>query len=217
MTSSAADQLKQGHVYITPDVTNIQANIFADGSVFPWVNATVTPLNANGEPTYDSVEDQEAILKYSQLFIEGSLASQNTVGGSAQAVPITGTGVAASTLVQSRLYDLNYLRYYTGVLKRTPTGVPYCGSPPAPVASESDVKLVKPLDGSPWTVYDTPVAGCLFSPLDPASGVTGTYTGATGLDAMKDLGATYIYFDPPTPTLPGFGTEGGGVQQQLPQ
>lgn len=217
LTDTAANQAKQGHVYITPDVTNIQANVFADGSVFPWVNATVTPLNAQGEPTYLSVEDQESKLKYSQLFIEGSLASQNTVGGSAQATPITGTGVAAATLWQSRLYDLNYLRYYTGVLKRTPTGVPYCGSPPAPVASEADVKLVKPLDGSPWTVYDTP-AGCLFSPLDPASGVTlGTYTGATGLDAMKDLGATYIYFDPPTPTLPGFGTEGGGVQQQLPQ
>lgn len=217
LTDTAANQAKQGHVYITPDVTNIQANIFADGSVFSWVSAALTPLNGQGEPMYASVEDQEGKLKYSQLFIEGSIASQNTVGGSAQDKPITGTGVAAATLWQSRLYDLNYLRYYVGVVKRDGFGVPYCGNPPAPVVLKEDVKLVKPLDGSPWTVYDLPVGGCLFSPLDPASGVTGTYIGATGLDAMKDLGATYIYFDPPTPTLPGFGTEGGGVQQQLPQ
>ncbi len=221
LTTSAAAQLQQGHVYIDPEVTNVQANIFADGSVFSApVNPAGTPpvpVNAAGEPVFAATTtDQETALKYTQLFIEGSLASQNTVGGSTLAQPITGTGAVATAsdkLLQSRMYDLNYLRYYTGVIMRDGSGVPLCGTPPGtPVTSESEIVLTK-ADGTPWTVYESP-AGCLYSPV--AEGMTG-YLGAIGLDDELDLGATYIYFDPPTPTLPGFSTEAGGTQRQLPQ
>lgn len=220
LTASAANQAKQGHVYIDPSVTNIQANIFADGSVFSA--KTTDTFDALGQPVYASTTDQENKLKYNQLFIQGSLASQNTVGGSTLSEPIKGDGTkttGVNKILQSRLYDLNYLRYYTGVLKRDGADVPLCGAPPGTaVTSESQVVLTNPTTKGPWTVYDTnPGPGCLYSPLDPQSGVTGTYKGATGLDSLKDIGATYIYFDPPPANLPGFGTESGSSQKQLPQ
>lgn len=218
LTSGSA-QAKQGHIYIDPEVTNIQANIFADGSVFSApVSPAVTPpvaVTATGEPVFAAtVVDQETALKYSQLFIEGSLASQNTVGGSTLAQPIIGTGEVASAtdkLLQSRMYDLNYLRYYTGVIKRNAGGVPIRGDGYVP-SSESEIVLTD-VTGKPWTAYD-PSPGYLYSPV--TEGLSG-YQSAAGLDPKFDLGATYIFFDPPTPTLPGFSSEASGTQRQLPQ
>lgn len=215
LTDTSANRDKQGHVYIDPNVTNIQANIFADGSAFSFVDAVTTPLNAKGEPVYASVTDQELRLKYTQLFIEGSLASQNTVGGSSLAEPVIGTGevaTASDKLLQSRTYDLNYLRYYTGFLKRDASGVPVRGDGYVPSA-ESEITLTD-TNGAPLTAYAGTPPGYLYSPV--FEGLVG-YKNAVGLDSKFDLGATYISFDPPTPTLPGFGTESAGTQNQLPQ
>jgi len=218
LASSPLVQQQQGHIYIDPSVTNIEANIFADGSVFSAPVASAAPFvptNALGEPTFAAaVIDQENALKYTQLFIQGSMASQNTVGGASLALPIIGTGEVASAsdkLLQSRMYDLNYLRYYTGILQRNAGGVPIRGDGYIPT-SESEIELTHP-DGTPWTAYESP-EGYIYSPVtEELAG----YINAEGLDEQFDLGATYIYFDPPTATLPGFGFEASGEQRQLPQ
>ncbi len=211
LAASAADQ---GNVYINPGVSAVQANIFADGSVFSYSPGEGVN-SSSGEPVFSSVNDAENTLKTHQLYIDGSLASQNTIGGSSLSQPITGNGRPTTDLLQARLYDLNYLRYYTGVLKRGPTNIPIRGDGYVP-ASDAEISLVH-TDGTPWTAYETP-PGYLYAPqeVDPTVVPLGDLLPSL-FDPKKDLGATYIYFDPPPSTLPGFSAVSGGTQRQLTQ
>ena len=178
------------------------------------------PTNSLGEPTFASgVTAQQQALKYTQLFIEGSLASQNTTGGSS--LGIIGTGAVApgiggeDKIMESRMYDLNYLRYYTGYEKLV-AGIPVNGNN-IPAPSDAAIQLIRTDGtGTPWTAYDSPTPGYLWSPV--AEGLPNYKTDESGtLDKKLDLGATYIYFDPTSPTLPGFSSSAGGQQSQLPQ
>lgn len=210
LTALSADRKLQGNVYIGPKVQHIQANIFADGSVFPE-NANGSLDSTSGEPTFASVTDMQNQLKYYQLMIEGSVASQNTIGGAVKM--ITGTGAAATGDVQSRLYDLNFLRSYVGWVQRDASGNAQCPSGVDPSLPGSYVKS----DGTPNTVYE-PDTGCLYSPVTDNPGDGTYYSVFTDPNDQKfNLGATYIYFDPPPATLPGFGAQSGGTQKQLPQ
>ncbi|MBP7058143.1 hypothetical protein KBB06_02250 [Candidatus Gracilibacteria bacterium] len=192
----------QGNIYIDAAVRDIQANIFASGSVFSYNPAGgVTADAVTGLPNFSSTTVANNILNKRQLWITGSLASYNTIGGSVPTTAtgdkiMTGLGQEATTQLEAQLYDLNFLRQYVGELMRDPaTQVPMCGNPAVMVASDAELYAamfdaqVKPkaqIDG-----------GCLIK---PATGMAAQQNN----DADRQLGSTYIKFDPPTPTLPGF-------------
>lgn len=217
-----------GNVYIAPNVTNIQGvNIAApDGSVFPY-NPALAPqyTNQDGLPTFDASgpNSAEELLKTHQLFFEGSIASQNTIGGSVQDPLLLGNGKTVSLDNDNRriarLYDLNYLRYYTGILRRDNYGNAQ-HSDGSDVNSETELRLMKPNASTPtpWSKYDVVngQGGDLYPPTDPQYGIPGSVS-AQGLDPQKDLGSVYIYFDPPTATLPGFSSDNGLNLKQLPR
>lgn len=207
-TKPANTQNKAGNIYIDADVRNIQANMFADGSVFSYSKAYgASAVELTGEPHFLNMQDQNSRLKNTQLFIQGSIASQNTVGGADRASLLKGDGTTASGKFQAQLYDFNYLRQYVGELRRDAQGRVCKGgealaSPP--VCSVTDSLSIEYLvDGMPWAAAD---GGYLYPPV---TGVT-----ARGLDPNRDLGSTYIYYDPPSSTLAGFSSE-LGVQVQL--
>lgn len=222
LSSATADA--EGHVYIHKDVQNIQANIFADGSVFSYDDVNGIPGGALGEPQWISLTATENALKYKQLLIEGSVASQNTIGGSGLSQPIKGDGTWATGIEQARLYDLNFLRYYTGLVKRgfdlnpaqPDIKIPYveCKSSGVneKIYAEDDYKS-RLVDGggNPISVWDD---GCLWPPEDlPEPGYqSAIWPNAT--DYQHKLGATYINFDPPSADLPGF-TAGSGVDVKV--
>jgi len=224
LTASSSDQAMEGNVYIRTDVKNIQANIFADGSVFSYVDDVTHGIAANGEPNFNtsSLTDYQNATKYNQLFIEGSIASQNTVGGSTLNPPIIGNGKALSgspsDAIRSQFYDLNFLREYVGQVKRSPNG-DALHSDNSLVGLPPDQLHLNKVNGTPFSKYDIDpsqpgVVGDLIPPqeIDPVN-----YHYATGLDPNLYLGSTYIYFDPPTPTLPGFNAQAGGEVKQLAQ
>jgi hypothetical protein len=200
--ASSISQGDKGHVYIHKDVTNIQANIFADGSVFSYDESHLP--DANGEPLWGTLNAAAEALRYKQLLIEGSVASQNTIGGSGLTSPIKGDGTE-TTVDNARLYDFNYLRYYTGLLKKTADGKVDCESEIYDSESAVSAKLIN--NNKPWPVSQ---GGCLWPPKE----IDGRYAAASGLTEATDLGATYIYFDPPSATLPGFAA-GRGVDVQV--
>jgi hypothetical protein len=189
-----------GNIYVGPNVTNIQANIYADGSLFSYVPGTGS-INANGEPMFESEERRHAVLQ-NQLFIEGSLASQNTIGGAVyNPNPILGDGTVVSAdegqygtnpsgRSRARLYDLNFLRYYGLVYERDADG------------NALDKNKNGTLDPEAYPDGD-------MIP-NPAG------TAAKGLPD-KSYAPEYILFDPPTPTLPGFGAQTGAEVKIGPQ
>ena len=191
----------QGNIYIDAAVRDIQANIFASGSVFSYNPAGgVTADAVTGLPNFSSTTVANNILNKNQLWITGSLASYNTIGGSVPSDEtggkiMTGLGQEAKTQLEAQLYDLNFLRQYVGELKRNSAQVPMCGNPAAEVKSD------KELYDAMFDEQDKPKAqtdgGCLIKP------ATGTPADQNS-DSDRQLGSTYIKFDPPTPTLPGF-------------
>lgn len=223
LADTAAQKAVTGHVYVMNDVTNIQANIYADGSMFPWDGFVLLNGNGRGEPEFPTLLDAKAALETHQLFIQGNIVSQNTVGGTRLSQPIIGTGEPANDELQARVYDLNYLRYYSGLIQRNAAGEPICkdgAGTDETVATEADFnsRLQHPTTGEPWSVYETYLdfmtlkGGCLWPPNEAGTGMT--FYNAEGLDPLTDLGATYIYFDPPSPNLPGF-TYSRGVETTL--
>lgn len=206
-SASAEVQAMQGHVYIHNTVTNVQANIFADGSVFSYYDKA-QGFQPDGRPVFADVNDYEDKTRYHQLFIEGSVASQNTIGGSTRMPRIDGMGIeVGSDVLRARQYDLNFLRMYTGLINRAPDGTALDAITGLPLASESDLRVVT-ATGLPWSKYLD--VGGEFGDLWPPNDLApGSYYPADGLDALTDLGSTYIFYDPPSPMLPGFqgGTE----------
>lgn len=187
-----------GNVYIHPDVTNIKANIFADGSVFSYSGAP-GDINADGEPVFADESQRFNLLK-NQLYIQGSLASQNTIGGAVRTVPILGDGTVVSAgegqygatpsgRSQARLYDLNFLRYYGLVFERDASGNAIDQQGDAP-GSPNYLELAYEGDGGDLV---------LISGGNPAA----------DLDPNEDFSAVYVEFDPPSLGLPGFSVTGG--------
>ncbi len=192
----------QGNIYIDAGVKDIKANMFAGGSVFsyaPRYDVNADPLT--GLPAFGTTNNALDLLSKNQLWITGSLASYNTIGGSVPTTAtgdkiMTGLGQEATTQLEAQLYDLNFLRQYIGELMRDPaTQVPMCGDPPQPVTSDTEL-YAKMFDaqGKPIAQKD---GGCLVKPASGESAVQNN-------DPDRQLGSTYIKFDPPTPTLPGF-------------
>lgn len=194
-TASGAVQDTQGHVYILNTVSNIQANIYADGSIFSYETGLGEKLD--GRPDYADESAYELSTKYNQLYIEGSVASQNTVGGASRSPMINGSGKTTTDLLEARQYDLNYLRMYTGLINRDAAGNALDSG--GNIVADADLKIID-VDGKPWSVYKPSDAGDLYPPDE----IDGSYVPAPGLDEDLDLGSTYIFFDPPSASLPGF-------------
>lgn len=95
-----------GNIYIHPSVTDIHANIFADGSVFSY-SGNVAEIGADGIP---AIADPQTTLK-NQLTFVGTVSSNNTYGGASQNPLILGDGSVAANVEQAKKYDLNWLRY----------------------------------------------------------------------------------------------------------
>jgi hypothetical protein len=198
---------KGGNVYIAPGVTNIQANIFADGGVFSYDGNKANINTTTGEPVFASEQSRQNILPH-QLYIEGSIASANTIGGAVADKPILGNGKEESPIEgqytsnptgrsRARLYDLNFLRYYGPVFKRLPNG------------SAEDLDGDGQIEAQLYTGNQS--GGDLVKP--QTAGLNAK--SASGLNQDTDLNAVYIYFDPPTATLPGFGISGNLDLKQL--
>lgn len=187
-----------GNVYIAPGVTNIQANIYADGAVFSY-DGVPADINGSGEPIFADESTRFNLLK-NQLYFEGSIASQNTIGGAVKSPPILGDGTVASAAEgsygavpsgrsQARLYDLNFLRYFGLVFERDGTGnaVDQQGDLPG---DSGYLELKAKSEGGDLV----PITGGL-----PAQ----------GLNPLEDYSAVYVNFDPPSANLPGFGVTSG--------
>lgn len=203
ITQPANTQFKAGNVYIDANVKNIQANIFADGSVFSYDKSKSPSVNTFGEPIFANIQEQNTLLRKTQLFIEGSVASQNTVGGADNSPMIKGDGTTATDRFQAQLYDFNYLRQYVGELRRDSSGNVCKGTEGlGTIASCSVINdaSIQYLDSS-GLPYSAAAGGVLYPPRGG--------TPANGLNPNKDLGSTYISFDPPPVTLPGFAFESG--------
>lgn len=134
-----ADYFKTGNVYIAPcleDVTNIEATIVADGSVFSYDGNAADIDAATGEPKWASYSDMVKSLNC-QLFFKGAIYSDNTIGGanldqgiSPKNYLLAGGGkvIKLPASLQDRMkaqyYDLNYLRMFRLDLELTPEGLP---------------------------------------------------------------------------------------------
>ena len=121
------------NIYIDKDVKNLQVNIAADCSIFSYDSTNKEDgIDDDGLPDWDSFENMIQNLD-NQLFIEGSIASRNTIGGAdldADGKPylLLGTGktvgVTQDERYDAQLYDLNYLRLFKLKLDITPEGLP---------------------------------------------------------------------------------------------
>ncbi|MBI5413077.1 hypothetical protein HZA42_01865 [Candidatus Peregrinibacteria bacterium] len=112
-----------GNVYICSKVTDIEANLAADGSVFSYGYDTNDCgsnkndfINADGTPDYGKKNANVSMreLLKNQLTIKGSLQTNNTYGGSVLNEPLMCDGGKADTpdkKTAARHCDLNFLRY----------------------------------------------------------------------------------------------------------
>lgn len=101
-----------GNVYILNTVTDLNANLFLDGSVFSYSGvapeATVFPVWGTDELRLEALMDQ--------LYLNGSIVSRNTVNGSLDSdgdgYYALGDGTETSSYEEAREYDLNRLRQF---------------------------------------------------------------------------------------------------------
>ena len=101
-----------GNIYIDPGVTDLYANIFADGTVFSD-SGDNTGDPGGFTPVWSSTSARTEGL-WNQLYIKGSIVSRNTIGG----VFIEdddyslGDGTTTTFLATATEYDLNKLREF---------------------------------------------------------------------------------------------------------
>lgn len=89
-----------GNIYIHPSVTDIYAVMYADRSVISYNGAELDGTT------------QDSVLA-NQLYIKGSLFSENTLGGfELRKCPFYLSATDCTTSQQAAKYDLNYLRRY---------------------------------------------------------------------------------------------------------
>lgn len=202
-----------GNIYIAPSVSNIQANIYADGSVFSY-SGNPADINANGEPIFADEVTRFNLLK-NQLYIQGSVASQNTIGGAVKFPPILGDGTVEPSSAEgsygatpsgrsrARLYDLNFLRYYGLVFERFDSGNAPDSSCIGDAIDQQDRLNCIATDPS-YDVVAEPEATHPDGDLVPITGGVA----ADDLDGDQQS-AIYVDFDPPSASLPGFGVSSG--------
>lgn len=101
-----------GNIYVAPQVTDVYANIFADGSLFSYDGKTANIDALTGVPKISDGQ-RTGLFSGTQLLIKGSLSSQNTVGGSVgeKGVYLLGDGTPTTKQAEAVPYDLNHLRY----------------------------------------------------------------------------------------------------------
>ena len=141
-TSNIDEYYSTGNVYIAPckvdgkaGVKNIQAIIIADGTIFSY-DKNKSTLNAKGEPQWNSYADRVNALNC-QLLIEGSVYSDNTIGGAdldkvenPKEYLLLGDGtvlklpVSWEDRIRAQLYDFNYLRTFRLDLEIGENGCP---------------------------------------------------------------------------------------------
>lgn len=172
-----------GNVYINEDVTDIHANIFADGTVFSFTGGA---LNADGSP---AALDTTRLGK--QLTIVGTVVSNNSYGGAAQEQAIKGDGSIAANQAEARLYDLNWLRYSPLMLQMNDQGQVVL--PDGTTQEFGDADLTKPFEAG----------GSLTWPADLAADDFSVASFGNIGEAKKNYPVNIIY-DPPTQTMPGF-------------
>lgn len=162
---SFADNEVGGKVYVNPIVTDIYANIFADGGFYSYGGtSTVT----TGVPAWANDETRVEILR-NQLYLNGSLVARNTVNGSVDSdgdgyLEIgDGTLVSEATLYPmddgnqqsgyaiAREHDLNMIRQYRLCWPVDPaTGLPDESDPTARIdCGEADLSSYRDENGDP--------------------------------------------------------------------
>jgi len=103
---------KGGNIYIYPDVTNVVGAFYAEGSVI-----SVNTLGKSGEDSSSTCSGNNGFCDRSfelrnQLYLKGSFATVNTVGGSDKNPFECPTGITCTSRTIARFYDLTYLRTY---------------------------------------------------------------------------------------------------------
>lgn len=95
----------ESNVYITPKPTNIQAILYAEGSLLS--------LNHQGQLYYGLAKGDVSDLSH-QLYWQGSIASRNTIGGAQlKNVPQGISCGNENPLECAKRYDLDFLRRFT--------------------------------------------------------------------------------------------------------
>jgi hypothetical protein len=202
--TNASEPKTAGNVYVESKVTDIQANIVAtDGALLSYVDDVSHGVNAiTGLPVFASVQDMNSMLKNTQFWLTGSLASNNTIGGgtlNAAGQMFDGLCRVTTDSVTAQLYDLNYLKQYVGEFQRDGNGAPIKGITLAPATGElTDDQLVDTSTGKPIPAID---GGYLWPPAAPA------VASIQDPDKDRNLGSTYLVFDPPPSNLLGFAGE----------
>ncbi|MDD2907715.1 MAG: hypothetical protein PHH98_03685 [Candidatus Gracilibacteria bacterium] len=88
-----------GNVYIHPNVLEVDAILYADRAVVSYDGTEISPDNGG---TYDYLSNQ--------LYIYGTVFSNNTIGGSVQSPYLCPFYVVTCNLDTAQKYDMNYLR-----------------------------------------------------------------------------------------------------------
>jgi hypothetical protein len=197
--TNTAESKMAGNIYVESKVLDIQANIVAaDGALLSYeIGRNIN--SATGMPNFTGTADMTAALKDHQLWITGSLASNNTLGGGTadkDGHKFDGLCRVTTDAVVAQLYDLNFLRQYVGELRRDINGTPTQQDGGAAPADWSSNALLD-ANGKPIAAVD---GGYLYPPVSGTASLQNT-------DVPRNLGSTYLVFDPPPATLPGFAGE----------
>ncbi|MFH1533649.1 MAG: hypothetical protein ABID64_01850 [Nitrospirota bacterium] len=120
------------NIYLHADVKNIDANIVADCSLFPYHPVVAMP-GADGIPDWTF---EEKVGYSGQKLFRGSIASRNTIGGAdldslaGKEYLLLGTGevmelpVSLDERLDAQNYDLNYMAFFTLSVELADNGWP---------------------------------------------------------------------------------------------
>lgn len=122
-----------GNIYIKKNVSNIAAVLFTDKSI---LSGELTPaLKDYYSDTVPSLQTATG-----QLFIEGSIISDNTIGGASMTPLKCPYNVVGCSDVIAKRYDLNYFRFYKGIGATSPGA---SLNPQVPAGSETYPFVIK--------------------------------------------------------------------------
>jgi hypothetical protein len=218
----------RGNIYIDSGVRNIQANLFADCSVFSYAEGS-GEIAADGSFVWDSFASMKTALN-KQLLIEGSVASYNTIGGAdtdTLGYLRNGFGqlyrlpVSQADRVKAQSFDLNYLRLFGLKLAFTANGLPIdqqCGKGLA-VEEIQQINAYNQCIAEFFSVpYCEAEVGSVQGPLGECNGInakasvfddepgdlvvpSGESLMAEGVDPEKDFEPIHIYYVPAVSSL----------------
>lgn len=180
----------KGNVYIRNDVTNIQASIFSDCSIYSYYDGQT--IGVNGRPVWsDFTAMVEKLGK--QLFIEGSIAAAVTYGGGDsdelgylrspfEVIPLEKAD--ANKRMEIQQSDVNYLRLFKLSLEMS-DGLPIdqsCGK----ALNFDDILAIQKYNEDP--IDNSPVIG---ETVDESFGEPSVCDGIDSLNAFnpEDIGA----------------------------